>query len=99
MLCSFADMFTVQCTELGGFIILHKLHFYVLMCTSSTMYKDCVRYLGGWPLGSLHRNRDSERTSDKERNRFLTRNLYHVPLHKMNGDKEMNEFLTRKWWQ
>ena len=66
------------------------------------MYKDCVRYLGGWPLGSLHRNRDSERTSDKERNRFLTRNLYHVPLHKMhkglaNGDKEMNEFLTRKW--
>ena len=35
------------------------------------MYKDCVRYLGGWPLGSLHRNRDSERTSDKERNRFL----------------------------
>ena len=35
------------------------------------MYKDCVRYLGGWPLGSLHRNRDSERTSDKEGNRFL----------------------------
>ena len=67
------------------------------------MYKDCVRYLGGWPLGSLHRNRDSERTTcDKERNRFLTRNLYHVPLHKMhkglaNGDKEMNKFVTRKW--